>query len=98
MVDAPSVYCQSTRPDLGSTAARPLPDCRTASVTPSGPFTVYGEVQLAIFGRSSFQRLAPVLTSTPAVNDSLSFSTMAMSTPSATVRDDDMPRLLEALG
>ena len=57
-----------------------------------------GEVQFAVRGRESFQRFTPVLASMPAVNESPSFSTIAMSTPSATVSEEDMPRLLLAFG
>ena len=86
------------RPVFGSTALMPLPDCRIASV--GWPFTSSstGEVQFAIFGRASFQRFTPVFASSPAVNDSLSFSTIVINTPSATVSDEDMPRLLLAFG
>src|SRR5262245_33330729 len=98
MVDAPSVYCHTIRPLFGSTATIPLPDCNATSVEASVPFTITGEVQLAILGRSSFHKFKPVFASRPALKDSLSFSTIAINTPSATVNDDDMPRLLLAFG
>jgi len=98
MVEAPSVYSQTMRPEPGSTAATPRPDCSTTSAGRPGVFMTTGEVQLAILGRFSFQRLVPDWTSTPAVNDSLSFSTMAIRTSSAKARELDMPRLLLALG
>ena len=55
-------------------------------------------VQLDDFGRLTFHRFAPFCLSSPAVNDSLSFSTCATSTPPASTSDDAMPRLLRAFG
>ena len=78
--------------------ATPFEDWSATSVLPSAPLSREGEVQFAFFGRSIFQRLRPVAASRPAVNDSLSFSTCATSTPSATTSDDDMPSELLALG
>src|SRR5213075_640621 len=98
MVDAPSVYSHATRPVAGSMAAMPLPDCRATRVGWPGFFRTTGEVQLAILGRESFHLLTPVNRSSPAVNDSLSFSSMAMTTPSATASEDAIPRLLLAFG
>src|SRR5262245_19413795 len=98
MVAAPSVYSQTTRPVRGWIAARPLPDWSTATVGPSELRRGKGEVQLAIFGRFNFHTFVPVFASSPALNDSLSFSSIAITTPSMTVSEEDMPRLLLALG
>src|SRR6185503_669654 len=99
MVDAPSVYSQTMRPVPGSTAEIPLPDCNATVVFCSPtPFKTTGEVQLAILGRANLQRLIPVRTLRPTVKDSLSFSSMTTRTPSATAREEDIPRLLLALG
>ena len=97
IVEAPSVYCQTMRPVAGSTATRPLLDCsNTCVVVPD--LMCMGEVQFADLGRGSFQRFTPVFASRPAVNESSSFSTIAITTPSATVSEEDMPRLLLAFG
>ena len=66
MVEAPSVYSQSWLPLAGSTATMPLEDCKSATgVALALARSGTGLVQLATFGRSSFQRLRPVFTSTP---------------------------------
>src|SRR5262245_43139021 len=98
MVEAPSLYFHTERPEADSTAARPWPDCKTTRFGPPAFLISEGEVQFASFGRSNFQRFSPVRTSRPAAKDSLSFSTCAMTTPSAVTSEDDIPSELLAFG
>ena len=58
-----------------------------------------GELErVLVAGRAIFQRFFPLVTSSPAAKESLSFSTWRIRVPSTTTGDDAMPTLLLALG
>src|SRR3954453_18236042 len=96
IVEVPSRYSHRTLPVAGSTTVRPFEDW--IATDGWSPWRIRGEHQLGFRGRSSFHRFRPVRKSSPATNASLSLSTCATTTPSAMTRDDDIPRLLLALG
>ena len=97
MVEAPFEKFQSSDPVEGATPITPFPDWRATMVCPPN-FMVTGEVQLAILGRAIFHLLAPLSRSKPAAKDSESFSIWATKVFPAMRGEEDIPRLLEALG
>ena len=99
IVDAPLSKSQTIVPEIGSTAVRPFEDCNsTRAGCASVAGRIDGDVQLAARGRLICQIVVPDSTSTPQANASASLSTCTITVLPITTGDDDMPRLLLALG